>query len=127
MIVTWKAIKGFEDKYLINQFGDVYNRETHKLLKESLDRCIGYMKVNLYYGKKNHIFLVHRLVAQAFVPNPDGLAQVHHKDGNKKNNCAENLEWVSRKTHVEKMSAEQKAKFRETFQNNIKKRKNLQM
>lgn len=57
----------------------------------------GYRLVNLHLGKKLKTFLVHRIVAKAFVPNPDNLPQINHKDFDKANNVIENLEWVTAK------------------------------
>lgn len=122
----WKDVEGFESKYKINRLGEVFNKETGKNLTASVDKCNGYAKYNLYINGENHTCLAHRLVACAFIPNPENLPQIHHKDGNKQNNTVDNLEWVSRKTHGEKMLPEQKQKFRETYQNNLKKRKNQQ-
>lgn len=118
-------IAGFDDKYRISQFGHVLNTETGKVSKGSVDKPSGYVKINFCCGDKSNTFLMHRLVAIAFIPNPDNLPQVHHKDGDKTNNHVDNLEWVSRKTHGGKMTDDQKKKFRETYQKNLKKRKNL--
>jgi hypothetical protein len=57
----------------------------------------GYLHVTLGYG---HTKRLHRLVALAFVPNPDSLPEVNHIDGNKLNNCASNLEWCTRKQNM---------------------------
>ena len=60
------------------------------------DNGHGYMHIGLRDGTKDKKqFYVHRLVAQAFIPNPDNLPQVNHKDCNVSNNCAENLEWCT--------------------------------
>ena len=55
----------------------------------------GYYSVDLYSGGKRIKRRVNRLVANAFIPNPNNLPEVNHKDGNKLNNCADNLEWVT--------------------------------
>lgn len=49
---------------------------------------------------KGHLLYVHRLVVQTFIPNPNNLLEVNHKDGNKENNCIDNLEWTTRKDNV---------------------------
>lgn len=80
--------------YTVNQNGDVYNKHGVKL-KPSVQRN-GYLIVSLSNEKVKHKrFLVHRLVAQAFIPNPNGLPQVNHIDKNKQNNCVDNLEWCT--------------------------------
>ena len=55
----------------------------------------GYLKVNLYKNSKQKRCYIHRLVAQAFIPNPDDLPVINHKDENPSNNCADNLEWCT--------------------------------
>lgn len=61
------------------------------------------MYINLYNkdNPKGKKVLIHRIVAEVFVPNPDNLPEVNHKDGNKLNNCVDNLEWVTRKGNME--------------------------
>lgn len=61
----------------------------------------GYLKIGLFKDGKCEKHRVHRLVAQAFIPNPEGLSDVNHIDGNKQNNSVSNLEWVSNSDNVE--------------------------
>ena len=75
-------------KYAINEQGEVYSSKTKKYLKHSLHGA-GYLTV--YIDGENR--LLHRLLAQTFIPNPDNLPCVNHKDGNKLNNDLNNLEW----------------------------------
>lgn len=123
--MIWCSVSGSEGKYTVNRTGYILNLESGKVIKGTVDKCTGYVKANLFFGGKSHMFLMHRLVAIAFIPNPNNLPHVHHKDGNKLNNSADNLEWVSRKTHGSKMTDNQKEKFRDTYRKNLKKRKNF--
>ena len=123
--MIWGDVPVCEGKYMINRTGYVVNLESGKEMKGNVDKCTGYVKVNLFFDGKSNMFLMHRLVAMAFIPNPYNLPQVHHKDGNKLNNSADNLEWVSRKTHSDKMTDDQKKKFRDTYRKNLEKRKIL--
>lgn len=69
-----------------------------------------YYQVHLYKGGKMNVKLVHRLVAEAFIPNPDNLPEVNHKDENKFNNCVENLEWCTAKYNVNYGTARERMK-----------------
>ena len=108
----WKPIKDFENLYEVSNLGRVkslprikINNKGKQLTKEKImkphDFNNGYYKVPL--TNKEHLkkyYLVHRLVAQAFIPNPNNFPQVNHKDGDKSNNCADNLEWITREDNI---------------------------
>lgn len=86
----WKPLVRYP-MYQISKFGRVGNIKTERVLKLCVNSS-GYKKVVLN-GKNEY---VHRLVAETFIPNPHNLPEVNHKDGNKWNNCVDNLEWVSK-------------------------------
>ena len=97
----WKNIKDFEDKYEVSDLGNVRNKKTKRILKPSVHRC-GYLWVNLYkYGKRKNLY-IHRLVADAFIQNPEMFTDIDHVDCDKTNNKKENLEWVSHKENVKR-------------------------
>lgn len=98
---VWKKIKNF-DKYQISYLGNIrrYNKassydkripEYTYLKPQKIKR--GYMQVVLYKNSKPYKRSIHRLVAEAFIPNPENKPQVNHKDENPSNNCVNNLEW----------------------------------
>lgn len=86
-------IKGFES-YSVDMLGNVYNRYGKRLRQEVSSN--GYLRVSLSSKKHKHKkLLVHRIVAEAFIPNPENKAQVNHKDEKRTNNRVDNLEWVT--------------------------------
>lgn len=88
-----KDIKGYEGLYAITDEGQVYSYQNKRFLTPA--KCgNGYLKVILCRGKEDHKnLMIHRLVAEAFIPNPDEKLTVNHIDGNKQNNVVSNLEW----------------------------------
>lgn len=90
----WKEIAGFESQYEVSNKGQVRIKKTQRVLCPSL-RGRGYEAINLHKDGKQHQKYIHRLVAEAFIDNPDNLPCVNHKDENKTNNQVSNLEWCS--------------------------------
>lgn len=89
-----KPIIGFE-RYLVNSVGQIYDTKKQKNICQWIDN-VGYYQCNLYDNDgKKYYKRVHRIVAEAFIPNPDNLKQVNHIDGNKRNNNITNLEWTT--------------------------------
>lgn len=86
-------LDGEETKWSINETGKVRNDETGYFLKGTI--LHSYRYINFRWSGKQKNKSVHRLVAEAFIPNPNNLPYVHHKDSNRLNNIVENLEWVS--------------------------------
>ena len=109
---SWKDIKDFEGLYQVSNRGKVKRIKSiivdisqggvrtreipERLLKQSFAGC-GYCSVMLSKNGKVRRFNVHRLVAEAFIPNPSNLPEINHKDENKTNNCVDNLEWCTSK------------------------------
>lgn len=94
----WKDVVGYEKYYQVSSFGNIKNKSTGKLLKPALKKN-GYLHVSLGY-KDTKTAMVHRLVAEAFIPNPFNLPQVNHKDEEKTNNNVTNLEWCTAQHNV---------------------------
>ena len=94
-------IKGFEGLYQISNKGRVKSLKNNKTKKEKLLKLDinsnGYLQVDLYKNNKKKRFYIHRLVAQAFIENPNNYTYVNHKDECKTNNVVTNLEWCTNK------------------------------
>lgn len=102
----WKDIDGFKGYYQVSNFGRIkslfryvkvkngFRSVQEKILKPKIDKD-GYLHIVLQKNRKSRYFAIHRIVANAFIPNPNNLPQINHKDENKANNHVENLEWCT--------------------------------
>lgn len=95
---VWKPIKGYEEKYEVSSLGRVRNSLKNKIKNTRLNN--GYVIVDLYKGGIRKTYLVHRLVATAFIPNPNNYNEVNHISGIKSCNCSKNLEWCNRSMNM---------------------------
>lgn len=93
----WKPTEN--DLYMVNEIGQVLDKGRNRILPQQIDKY-GYNEVTFTRGNKKDTAKVHQLVAKAFVPNPNGYETVNHKDMNKQNNRAENLEWLPNEENV---------------------------
>lgn len=108
----WKDIKEYEGLYQGSNLGRARSLDrwvnskngSMQFIKGRILKLIknryGYLYVNLYKNNIKKTYQVHRLVAEAFLPNPDNLPEVNHKDENKQNNSVHNLEWCDRSYNV---------------------------
>lgn len=122
--VEWKLIEGFDGIYSVSNYGEVRNNKTGKLMKLRKNEK-RYLRTNLTKNGNQKSVRVHRLVAQAFIPNPENKPQVNHIDFNKENNCVNNLEWVTNKENTQYsvcnriFSGQQKKRNNKTGERNI--------
>ena len=122
--VEWKLIDGFGGVYSVSNYGDVKNNRTGKLMKPRKNEK-GYLHIGLTKNGKQKSMRVNRLVAQAFIPNPENKSQVNHIDFNRENNCVSNLEWVTSKENTQysvcnrKCPGQQKKRNNKTGERNI--------
>jgi len=104
----WHIILNTNDLYQVSNEGRIKSFYTsrfhHKPKEGKILKPIGvsktYFRINLQFEKGPKQFLIHRLVAEAFIPNPENLPEVNHIDGNKSNNAVWNLEWCDRKKNI---------------------------
>lgn len=119
----WKYIKGYETSYQVSNYGRVKSLEKISIINgrvypTKIMRCHintkKYLDVEICRNGKSHRYRIHRLVAQAFIPNPENKPQVNHIDGNKWNNKVYNLEWCNNSENQQ-----------HAFKNGLNTRKNM--
>lgn len=124
---VWKDVPGFE-KYQVSNLGRIRSLKNNKItIIKTYVGTNGYIQACFWQNKKCNKVLLHRIVATCFVSNPNNYNEVNHKDENKANNCADNLEWcvhlynmryghcfekISQKAKFRKLSDEHKEKLR---------------
>lgn len=96
-----KDVVGYENIYGITSCGKVWSYKYKKFLEPGTDR-LGYLRVNLFKDGQKKNYRIHRLVAEAYLPNPDNLPEVDHIDGNKTHNYLNNLQWITHRDNVRK-------------------------
>ena len=95
MIEEWKVIDGYNNNYSISNKGNVKNNKTDKILKQGINND-GYHRLGLYVNRKQKPELIHRLVALAFIPNPENKPHTDHINNIKTDNNVNNLRWATR-------------------------------
>jgi len=96
---TWIPIGLTNNNYSVSNYGRVRNNKTLSIIRHFKDKT-GYLCIGLYTNKVRSKYKIHRLVAMCFIAKIEGLNSVNHKDGDKSNNCVENLEWISDEGNV---------------------------
>ena len=103
-----KDIAGYEGLYAVTSCGKIWSYRNECFLKPVAD-VRGYLKVNLFKDGMMKTYRIHRLVADAYIPNPENLPQINHRDENKTNNCLQNLEWCDAKYNTNYGTRNEKA------------------
>lgn len=116
--MEWKTIEDYP-KYEVSNNGDVRNIKTGKVLKHTLTKGYHYVEITNKDNERKRV-RVHRLVANAFIPNPYNLETVNHKDLNKGNNNVENLEWMTYADNNRHSMEKQGRRITEAFLNSFK-------
>lgn len=124
-----RSVEGFDKKYYVSRKGDVFSMISYlntgkiKVLKRYVKKS-GYVEINLFFQGKAKSCRVHRLVAEAFLPNPNNYPVINHKDEIKSNNNLSNLEWCTDKYNLNygtcQVSKSKKVRQMDIYWNEIK-------
>lgn len=121
MTEIWKNIEGYEGKYQVSNLGQVKSMIGQEKVLHPKKHRNGHLQIGLHKDKKRKTMYIHRLVAQAFIPNPDNLPCVNHKDENPSNNNVDNLEWCTQKyncnygTRVDRIMETKKQQYKKIY------------
>ena len=121
MTEIWKNIEGYEGKYQVSNLGQVKSMIGQEKVLHPKKHRNGHLQIGLHKDKKRKTMYIHRLVAQAFIPNPDNLPCVNHKDENPSNNNVDNLEWCTQKyncnygTRVNRIMEAKKQQYKKIY------------
>ena len=96
-----KDVKNYEGLYAVTSCGKVWSYRNECFLKPGTTRH-GYLFVNLYKNNEKKSYLIHRLVSEAYIPNPNNLPDVDHIDNDKTHNYVNNLQWITHRENVRK-------------------------
>ena len=96
-----RDVKGYEGLYAVTSCGKVWSYKSKRFLTPE-DNGHGYLRVNLCKDGKDKKYMIHRLVSEAYIPNPNNLHEVDHIDNDKNHNYVNNLQWLSHKDNVRK-------------------------
>jgi hypothetical protein len=95
-----KDIQGYEGLYAITRDGKIWSYRRERFMSTRVHHSTGYQMINLCKDGERKTYLVHRLVAQAYIPNPENLPVVHHKNSIRTDCRVENLEFVSQEKNM---------------------------
>lgn len=109
---VYKDIVDYEGQYQVSNLGNIYSVKRKKVMKPQVN-CWGYLVIGLRNNKNKtrKIYQVHRLVAQAFIPNPENKPQIDHINTQKSDNRVENLRWVTSKENMANPITKEKCKI----------------